>query len=65
VELTNAIYKNTARVLVWLGRDEEDVAQEAFDTIKSLKVKFEDKKALAKFTEDQRERLHEFSEEEW
>jgi hypothetical protein len=65
VELMNTIYKNTERVLVWLGRDEEDIAQEAFDTIKSLKIKFEDKRALAKFTDDQRERLHEFSEEEW
>jgi hypothetical protein len=65
VKLMNRIYKDTAKVLAWLGRDNHGYAQSVFDFIKCLNVAFKDEEQLQQFTEDQQERLHQFPAEEW
>lgn len=65
VKLMNAIYKDTAKVLVWLGRDNQDCAKAAFDLIKSLNMVFGDDEQLKQFTADQKENLDEFPADAW
>ncbi|KAH8602285.1 heterokaryon incompatibility protein-domain-containing protein [Bisporella sp. PMI_857] len=65
VQLMNAIYKNTTKVLAWLGRDDEEYAAPAFDMIECLNVAFQDDDQLQQFTADQEERLNEFPASEW
>ena len=65
VTLMNAIYKSAAKVLVWLGRDEEGVADEAVGMVKYLNDVFEDEEAHQIFKRAHSEGLGSQSEEPW
>ncbi|PVH72982.1 HET-domain-containing protein [Cadophora sp. DSE1049] len=65
VKLMGQIYKNTTRVLVWLGRDEDNFAAPALEKFTALKELFSDEDQLKQFTEDQKERLETFDNSAW
>jgi hypothetical protein len=49
VQFMNSIYWNASHVLVWLGRDENGVAEEAFEMVRKLAGIFADEEEHAKF----------------
>ncbi|KAF2627321.1 HET-domain-containing protein [Macroventuria anomochaeta] len=65
VQYMNAIYKNAARVLVWLGNDPQREAKDSFDMIHDLDRIFRDPKQRQGFGIKYTEKLHEQSSEVW
>ena len=65
VRLMNEIYRGAARVLVWLGRDEEGVAQDAVRMVSYLHGVFQDEAAHDEFRRAHSEELVSQSEEPW
>ncbi len=65
VTLMNAIYQGAAKVLVWLGPDDEDAAEEAIGMVKYLNGVFEDEEAHRIFKRAHSEGLGSQSEEPW
>ena len=59
------IYKGAMRVLIWLGRDEENLARLALNKFRCLKNIFDDGVQLKKFTEDQKECLETLDDGSW
>ncbi|PTB40048.1 uncharacterized protein TrAFT101_004907 [Trichoderma asperellum] len=65
VKLMNLVYRNAKRVLVWLGRDPDGVAEEAGQTIRYLDGVFKDEKAHEEFKLAHEENLSLQSSEPW
>ncbi|KAM0471207.1 hypothetical protein ACHAPX_009550 [Trichoderma viride] len=65
VKLMNLVYRNAKRVLVWLGRDPDGVAEEAGRTIRHLDGVFRDEKAHEEFKLAHEENLALQSSEPW
>lgn len=65
VKLMNLVYKNATRVLVWLGRDPDGVAEEAGQMIRHLDGVFRDEKAHEEFKLAHEENLALQSSEPW
>ncbi|EHK46482.1 hypothetical protein TRIATDRAFT_218517 [Trichoderma atroviride IMI 206040] len=65
VKLMNLVYRNAKRVLVWLGRDPDGVAEEAGQTIRHLDGVFRDEKAHEEFKLAHEENLALQSSEPW
>ena len=65
VKLMGQIYKNTTKVLAWLGRDEENFAKLALDKFGALDEIFRDEERLNQFTEDQKEHPEMFDDGSW
>ena len=65
VELMNLVYKNAEQVLVWLGGDEEQIAEKALGLIRYLHGVFEDEEATRAFQKACSEDLPKESEETW
>jgi len=65
VRLMGQIYKGAMRVLIWLGRDEENLARLALNKFRCLKNIFDDGVQLKKFTEDQKECLETLDDGSW
>lgn len=65
VQLMNSIYKNATHVLVWLGEDFDEEAQNAFDLIHSLDRQLRDEKSREQFRITYTEDLHKQSAEVW
>jgi hypothetical protein len=61
----NAVYKNSTKVLVWLGRDSEGVAADAIRMVHSLFEVFKDDKAHEEFKVAHEENLSMQSPEPW
>jgi Heterokaryon incompatibility protein (HET) len=61
----NFIYKNASHVLVWLGPDDEAVAEPAFKLIRNLDEIFQDEERREKFRIDHTDHLKERSKEPW
>lgn len=65
VELMNLVYKNAEQVLVWLGEDDEGVAERAFGLIRYLHGVFGDEEANRLFQKACSEDLPQESAETW
>lgn len=65
VRLMNAIYKGSRRVLVWLGRDEDAVGEDAVKTVRQLREVFADDEAHQAFLRRHSEQLIEQSGKPW
>lgn len=65
VKLMNLVYKNAKRVLVWLGRDYNRVAERAGQTVRYLNEVFMDGTAHADFKRNYEENLATQSSEPW
>lgn len=65
VELMNLVYKNAEQVLVWLGDDEEGVAERALGLIRYLHGVFGDEEANKQFQKACSEDLPRESAETW
>ena len=65
VKLMGQIYKNTTKVLVWLGRDGKNLAKPALDKFLALQEIFKDEELLDQFTEDQKEHPETFDDGSW
>ena len=65
VQFMNAIYKNAERVLVWLGRDNEGIAEAAVETVNHLETVFADEVLHERFMKEHSENLVNQSQEPW
>ena len=65
VQYMNSIYKNAARVLVWLGNDPQREAKNSFGMIRDLDRIFKDPKQMQEFGIKYTQKLHEQSSEVW
>ncbi|KND94197.1 Heterokaryon incompatibility protein 6, OR allele, partial [Tolypocladium ophioglossoides CBS 100239] len=65
VQLMNAVYKGAARILVWLGRDDEGVAADAARMVEHLDGVFRDEEAHERFRRAHSEELAKQSKEPW
>ena len=65
VQFMNAIYWNASHVLVWLGQDDQNVAQAAFAHVQKLAETFGHEENIAKFRHDHTEDLDRQSEDNW
>jgi hypothetical protein len=65
VRLMNEIYRGAARVLVWLGRDEEGIAKDAVRMVNHLHSVFQDEAAHDAFRRAYSEELISQSKEPW
>lgn len=65
VRLMNAVYKGAARILVWLGRDDEGVAAEAVRMVERLDGVFRDEEAHERFRRAHSEELAKQRREPW
>jgi Heterokaryon incompatibility protein (HET) len=65
VRFMNQIYKNAARALVWLGKDDEGIALQATRFVRDLKDVLDDPTKAEQFRLAHSEQLHERAEEPW
>lgn len=65
VRLMNAIYKGASRIVVWLGPDEDGVAEQAVRLVHRLHDVFADEKAHATFKKAHSEDLGKQSRGDW
>ncbi|GJN74097.1 HET domain-containingprotein [Purpureocillium lilacinum] len=65
VRLMNAIYRGAARILVWLGRDGEGVAEDAARMVRDLDAVFRDEERHRAFKKAHSEELHLQRREPW
>jgi hypothetical protein len=65
VQFMNRIYKNASHVLVWLGPDDEAMAEPAFKLVRQLNEIFEDKEKREKFHIEHTDQLEERPKDPW
>lgn len=65
VRLMNAVYKGASRILVWLGRDEQGVAEDAIKMVDHLHGVFCDDDAHAEFRLAHSEQLYRQNYQPW
>jgi len=65
VQFMNHIYKNASHVLVWLGPDDQAMAEPAFKWVRELDEIFKDEEKHEKFRIDHTDHLEERSKEPW
>jgi hypothetical protein len=65
VQFMNQIYKNASRVLVWLGLDDQAMAEPAFKLVRELDEIFQDEEKCEKFRIDNTDHLEERSKDPW
>ncbi|KAH6721662.1 heterokaryon incompatibility protein-domain-containing protein [Leptodontidium sp. MPI-SDFR-AT-0119] len=65
VKLMGAIYKNTEKVLVWLGQDEKNHAKRALNQLETLQKVFKNRQLFEQFTEVQKVKLETFTDRSW
>ncbi len=65
VQFMNSIYRNARHVLVWLGQDEQNVAEESFGRVRELDKIFADEAEHRKFSLDHTDHLEDQSRDSW
>jgi hypothetical protein len=61
----NRIYKNASHVLVWLGLDDQAMAEPAFKLVRELDEIYQDEEKREKFRIDHTDYLEEHSKDPW
>jgi Heterokaryon incompatibility protein (HET) len=65
IQFMNHIYKNASHVLVWLGSDDQGIAEPAFKKVRELDEIFQDEEECEKFRIEHTDNLEKRSRDPW